>query len=77
MRVEKYMSLVPITIRDDTVYWKAFDIMQEKDLHHIPVVNESNPGCTDYLLVLKQPDRYREGLTATPSRCLVSQSGAT
>ena len=42
MRVEKYMSLVPITIRDDTVYWKAFDIMKEKDLHHIPVVNESN-----------------------------------
>ncbi len=42
MRVEKYMSLVPITIRDDTAYWEAFDIMQEKDLHHIPVVNESN-----------------------------------
>ena len=42
MRVEKYMSLVPITIRDDTVYWKVFDIMQEKDLHHIPVVNEDN-----------------------------------
>jgi len=42
MRVENYMSLVPITIRDDTDYWKAFDIMQEKDLHHIPVVNESN-----------------------------------
>ena len=42
MRVEKYMSLVPITIRDDTVYWEAFDIMREKDLHHIPVVNEDN-----------------------------------
>jgi len=42
MRVEKYMSLVPITIRDDTGYWKAFDIMREKDLHHIPVVNENN-----------------------------------
>ncbi|MCP4286187.1 MAG: CBS domain-containing protein, partial [Gammaproteobacteria bacterium] len=42
MRVEKYMSLVPITIRDDTVYWEAFDIMREKDLHHIPVVNETN-----------------------------------
>ena len=42
MRVEKYMSLVPITIRDDTVYWKAFDIMKEKDLHHIPVINENN-----------------------------------
>ena len=42
MRVESYMSLVPITIREDALYWKAFDIMREKDLHHIPVVNESN-----------------------------------
>jgi acetoin utilization protein AcuB len=42
MRVESYMSHAPITIRDDTVYWKAFDIMREKDLHHIPVVNENN-----------------------------------
>jgi len=42
MRVESYMSRAPITIRDDTDYWKAFEIMQEKDLHHIPVVNENN-----------------------------------
>ena len=42
MRVENYMSLVPITIRDDMDYWKAFDIMQEKDMHHIPVVDEDN-----------------------------------
>ena len=42
MQVESYMSRKPITIRDNTAYWKAFDIMQEKDLHHIPVVNESN-----------------------------------
>lgn len=42
MQVESYMTYTPITIRDDTVYWKAFDIMQERDLHHIPVVNESN-----------------------------------
>jgi len=39
MRVESYMSHAPITIRDDTVYWEAFDIMREKDLHHIPVVD--------------------------------------
>ena len=39
MRVENYMSHAPITIRDDTEYWKASDIMQKKDLHHIPVVN--------------------------------------
>ncbi len=42
MRVETYMSHTPITIRDDTDYWEAFEIMQEKDLHHIPVVNESS-----------------------------------
>lgn len=42
MRVESYMSSTPITIRDDTEYWKAAEIMQEKDLHHIPVVSENN-----------------------------------
>jgi len=36
------MSHTPITISDDTDYWKAFEIMQEKDLHHIPVFNENN-----------------------------------
>lgn len=40
MRVESYMSQVPITIRGDTDYWEASGIMQEKDLHHIPVVDE-------------------------------------
>lgn len=42
MRVESYMSNTPITMRDDTDYWEAFKIMQEKNLHHIPVVNESS-----------------------------------
>ena len=42
MRVESYMSRAPITIRGDTDYWKAAEIMQEKDLHHIPVVNEND-----------------------------------
>ena len=42
MRVESHMSHAPITIRDDTEYWKASEIMQEKDLHHIPVVNEND-----------------------------------
>lgn len=41
MRVENYMSSSPVTIRDDSVYWQAFDIMQEKDLHHVPVVDEN------------------------------------
>ncbi len=40
MQVESYMSHAPITISDDTDYWKASEIMQEKDLHHIPVINE-------------------------------------
>ncbi len=40
MRVESYMTQAPIIIRDDTDYWKASEIMQEKDLHHIPVVDE-------------------------------------
>ena len=41
MRVENYMSHAPVTVRDDTDYWKASEIMQEKDLHHIPVINEN------------------------------------
>jgi acetoin utilization protein AcuB len=40
MRVDDYMSHAPVTIRDDTDYWKAFGIMKEKNLHHIPVVDE-------------------------------------
>ncbi|MCP4876098.1 MAG: CBS domain-containing protein [Gammaproteobacteria bacterium] len=40
MQVESYMSHAPITVRDDTDYWKASEIMQEKDLHHIPVINQ-------------------------------------
>ena len=41
MRVENYMSHAPITIRDDTDYWKASEIMHDKDLHHIPVVDQN------------------------------------
>ena len=41
MRVESYMSHSPITIRDNTDYWKAFEIMQDEDLHHIPVFDEN------------------------------------
>ena len=42
MRVENYMSHAPVTIGDDTDYWKASEIMQEKDLHHIPVMNKTD-----------------------------------
>lgn len=41
MRVESYMSPAPVTILDDTDYWKASEIMQAKDLHHIPVIDEN------------------------------------
>ncbi len=41
MQVEGYMSHAPITVRADTDYWEASRIMQEKELHHIPVVNEN------------------------------------
>lgn len=41
MQVESYMSHAPITIRDDTNYWKASEIMQQEDLHHIPVINDN------------------------------------
>ncbi len=42
MQVESYMSHAPITIRGDMDYWKASEIMREKDLHHIPVVDEDD-----------------------------------
>ena len=42
MLVGSYMSQAPVTIRDDTVYWEAFNTMREKDLHHIPVINQDN-----------------------------------
>ena len=42
MLVESYMTYAPITIPDDTDYWKASEIMQEKDLHHIPIVNQAD-----------------------------------
>ena len=41
MQVENYMTQAPIIIREDTDYWKASEIMREKDLHHIPVVDEA------------------------------------
>ncbi len=40
MQVKNYMSHTPITVRADTDYWKASEIMREKDLHHIPVINQ-------------------------------------
>ena len=41
MQVENYMTPAPVTVRDDADYWKASEIMQEKDLHHIPVIDDN------------------------------------
>jgi acetoin utilization protein AcuB len=39
MKVSSYMSEAPITIQTDTDYREAFDIMHDKNLHHLPVVD--------------------------------------
>jgi acetoin utilization protein AcuB len=39
MRVKEYMSASPLTIHVDEDYGAAFDIMQTRDLHHLPVIN--------------------------------------
>jgi acetoin utilization protein AcuB len=39
MRVIDYMSPSPVTIREDADYGEAFAIMEDQDLHHLPVIN--------------------------------------
>lgn len=39
MQVESYMSNTAVTIRNDAGYSDAFNIMETKDLHHLPVVD--------------------------------------
>jgi len=39
MQVKKYMSAPAITVRADADYRTAFDIMRERDFHHLPVVD--------------------------------------
>ena len=39
MLVNNYMTQVPVTIEQDADYGSAFDIMESKNLHHLPVVN--------------------------------------
>jgi acetoin utilization protein AcuB len=39
MLVSNYMTESPVTIRNDADYSTAFDIMEAKDLHHLPVVD--------------------------------------
>jgi CBS domain-containing protein len=39
MQVHQYMSESPVTIGVSDDYRSAFDIMESRDLHHLPVVN--------------------------------------
>lgn len=39
MRVNDYMSNSPVTVRDDADYDTAFEIMETRDMHHLPVVD--------------------------------------
>ena len=41
MQVRKHMSAPAITVRADSDYRAAFDVMRERDLHHLPVVDAS------------------------------------
>lgn len=42
MQVSEYMSPAPVTIDRGTDYKNAFKIMQEKNLHHLPVLDEAD-----------------------------------
>ena len=39
MLIKDHMSITPVTIRDDSDYKSAFAIMEENNIHHLPVVN--------------------------------------
>ena len=39
MQVSNYMTDSPMTIRSDSDYREAFDIMHDRNLHHLPVVD--------------------------------------
>ena len=42
MQVSDYMSPAPVTIEPGADYKHAFTVMQEKNLHHLPVLDSSN-----------------------------------
>ena len=42
MRVNDYMSKSPVTVRQDADYDMAFEIMETRDMHHLPVVDAMN-----------------------------------
>ena len=39
MLVRDYMTAAPVTIREDADYGTAFAIMEDQDLHHLPVLD--------------------------------------
>jgi len=42
MLVRDYMTASPVTIREDADYGAAFAIMEDQDLHHLPVLDANN-----------------------------------
>ncbi|MGA8261208.1 MAG: CBS domain-containing protein [Arenicellales bacterium] len=42
MKVNRYMSESPMTIRSDADYRQGFDIMHDRNLHHLPVVDKED-----------------------------------
>ena len=42
MLVSDYMSSAPVTVRKDDNYDVAFEIMEKKNMHHLPVVDGEN-----------------------------------
>jgi CBS domain-containing protein len=42
MLVNDYMSKSPVTVRDDVIYHDAFRILEDTEMHHLPVVNSNS-----------------------------------
>jgi CBS domain-containing protein len=42
MLVRDYMSDTPITVQQEDNYDRAFEIMDKKNMHHLPVVDNEN-----------------------------------
>lgn len=42
MLVSDYMSRSPVTVQSEDNYNLAFEIMEQKNLHHLPVVDKEN-----------------------------------
>ena len=42
MLVSDYMSTAPVTVHSEDNYDLAFEIMEQKNMHHLPVVDQHN-----------------------------------